>query len=116
MNLEVYIKEKEMDIDEIKIRWLEESLKELGRHDEFKNMESDELAMAYKMGIDELREKYGLKAIYYVNTDVLREQGARDKAIEIAEALLDVLDVTTIALKTGLSIDEVKMLERNLQS
>ena len=105
-----------MDIDEIKIRWLEESLKELGRHDEFKNMEFDELEMAYKLGIDELRDKYGLKAIYYVNTEVIREQGAKDRALEIAEALLDVLDVTTIAFKTGLSIDEVKMLERNLQS
>ena len=97
-----------MSIDEIKIRWLEASLKELGRHDEFKNMEPDELTMAYKMGIDELRDKYGLKAIHYVNTKVLREQGARDKAIEIAEALLDVLDVSTISLKTGLPIDEIK--------
>jgi len=101
-----------MDIDEIKIKWLEESLKELGRHDEFKNMEPDELSIAYKMGIDELRDRYGLKAIYYVNTEALREQGARDKALEIAEALLDVLDVTTIALKTGLSIAEIKKLKK----
>ena len=102
-----------MDIDEIKIRWLETCLEELGRHDEFKNMKPDELEIAYKLGIDELRDKYGLKAIYYVNTEALREQGARDKALEIAEALLDVLDVTTIALKTGLSIDEVKKIEKN---
>lgn len=50
-----------MDIDEIKIKWLEASFKELGKHNEFKNMKSDELIIAYKLGIDELREKYGLK-------------------------------------------------------
>lgn len=43
-----------MDIDEIKIRWLETSLKKLGRHDEFKKMNSDELILAYKLEIDEL--------------------------------------------------------------
>lgn len=102
-----------MDIDEIKIRWLKASLEELGRLEEFKNMPPDELAIAYKMGIDELRDKYGLKAIYYVNTEAIRKQGAKDKALEIAEALLDVLDVTTIALKTGLSIDEIEELKKN---
>ena len=102
-----------MDIDEIKIKWLEESLWELGRHDEFKNMDANELEIAYKLGIDELRDKYNLKAIHYVNTEVLRQQGARDKALEIAEALLDVLDVNTIILKTGVSKDEInRMLQK----
>lgn len=49
-----------MTVDEIKIKWLELSLEELGRHDEFKNMNPDELSIAYNMGIDELRYKYNL--------------------------------------------------------
>lgn len=38
------------------------------------------------------------------------EIGARRKTLEIAKALLDVLDEETIAQKTGLSIEEVKNL------
>ena len=38
------------------------------------------------------------------------ERGKNDKAIEIAKNLLDVLDNETIAVKTGLSIEEVKEL------
>ena len=34
-----------------------------------------------------------------------------EKAIEIAKNLLDVLDVETIAIKTGLSVEEVKNLK-----
>ena len=59
------------------------------------------------MGIDEIREKYleekgkkeGLK------------EGEKNKALEIAKSLLDVLDIETIALKTGLSIDEINKLK-----
>ena len=36
--------------------------------------------------------------------------GEKKKAIEIAKSLLDVLDIETISLKTGLSIDEIKRL------
>ena len=35
----------------------------------------------------------------------------KNKAIEIAKSLLDVLDVETISLKTGLSIDEINKLK-----
>ena len=38
------------------------------------------------------------------------EEGEKNKAIEIAKSLLDVLDVDTIALKTGLSTDEINKL------
>ena len=38
----------------------------------------------------------------------MEEQAKKEKAIEIANNLLDVLDNETIALKTGLSIEEVK--------
>ena len=40
-----------------------------------------------------------------------RKEGEKNKAIEIAKSLLDVLDVETIALKTGLSIDEINELK-----
>ncbi|MGL5751685.1 MAG: hypothetical protein ACRCXT_14220, partial [Paraclostridium sp.] len=39
------------------------------------------------------------------------EKGKKDKAIEIAKSLLDVLDVKTIAIKTGLTIEEVENLK-----
>lgn len=54
------------------------------------------------------------------NFNILREmeeQAKKEKAIEIAKNLLDVLDNETIALKTGLSIKEVKKLrEDNIKS
>ncbi|MEA2028261.1 MAG: Rpn family recombination-promoting nuclease/putative transposase [Campylobacterota bacterium] len=39
-----------------------------------------------------------------------REEGEKKKSIEIAKNLLDVLDSQTIALKTGLSIEEIERL------
>lgn len=54
------------------------------------------------------------------NFNILREmeeQAKKEKAIEIAKNLLDVLDNETIALKTGLSIEEVKELrEENIKN
>lgn len=54
------------------------------------------------------------------NFNILREmeeQAKKEKAIEIAKNLLDVLDNETIALKTGLSIKEIKKLrEDNIKS
>jgi len=54
------------------------------------------------------------------NFNILREmeeQAKKEKAIEIANNLLDVLDNETIALKTGLSIEEVKSLrEENIKN
>ena len=38
-------------------------------------------------------------------------EGEKNKAIEIAKSLLDVLDVETISLKTGLSVDEINELK-----
>lgn len=38
-------------------------------------------------------------------------EGEKNKAIEIAKSLLDVLDIETISLKTGLSIDEINSLK-----
>ncbi|MDR5588964.1 hypothetical protein RGC78_15990, partial [Clostridium sp. 5N-1] len=41
------------------------------------------------------------------------QEGEYKKAIEVARNLLDVLDDETIALKTGLNIDEIKKLRLN---
>jgi hypothetical protein len=41
------------------------------------------------------------------------EQGERNKALTIAHNLLDVLDDTMIALKTGLSVEDVQKLRRS---
>ena len=40
-----------------------------------------------------------------------RKEGEKRKAIEIAKSLLDVLDIETISLKTGLSVDEINKLK-----
>ena len=39
-----------------------------------------------------------------------RAEGKKEKQIEIAKNLLDVLDIETISKKTGLSIKEIKEL------
>ena len=41
------------------------------------------------------------------------QKGAKNKELEIAKNLLDVLDDNTISLKTGLSLEEVKILRNN---
>jgi predicted transposase/invertase (TIGR01784 family) len=41
-----------------------------------------------------------------------RQEGERSKAMQIALNLLDLLDDATIALKTGLTIDDVKALKK----
>ena len=41
------------------------------------------------------------------------QKGAKNKELEIAKNLLDVLDDNTISLKTGLSLEEVKLLRNN---
>ena len=43
-------------------------------------------------------------------------EGEKTKALAIAKNLLDVLDIQTIALKTGLSKEEIETLKRNNQS
>lgn len=54
------------------------------------------------------------------NFNILREmeeKAKKEKAIEIAKNLLDVLDNETIALKTGLSIEKVKEIrEENIKN
>jgi len=38
------------------------------------------------------------------------EEGKKEREIEIAKSLLDILDIKTIALKTGLSVEEIEKL------
>lgn len=40
----------------------------------------------------------------------VEKQGEKKKALEIAKNLLDILDNETIAIKTGLTVDEVNRL------
>jgi hypothetical protein len=46
----------------------------------------------------------------------VEKKGEKKKAIEIAKNLLDILDNETIALKTGLAIDEVSKLRTGSES
>jgi len=55
--------------------------------------------------------------LFVTNTEKLAEgiekgieKGEKNKAIEIAKNLLDILDDETISMKTGLTIEEVKRL------
>ena len=41
------------------------------------------------------------------------QQGRKEEQIKIAKSLLDILDIETIAIKTGLSIEELKELNKN---
>ena len=41
-----------------------------------------------------------------------KQEGEKNKQLEIAKSLLDVLDIKTIALKTGLSLEEVKNISK----
>lgn len=67
------------------------------------------------MDIDEIREKYLEEKGREEGKEIGREKGVKEgekkKAIEIAKSLLDILDIETIALKTGLSVDEINKLK-----
>jgi len=61
----------------------------------------------------ELEAQHKRKEFIYIqksSIELAKEQGANQKAIEIAKNLLDVLDDEIIALKTGLSTEEISLL------
>ncbi|GAA0076993.1 hypothetical protein UT300005_13710 [Clostridium sp. CTA-5] len=76
---------------------------------------------AVKMTVDQIRQKYyeqkgkevGIQEGIEKGKEEGREEGKKEGKIEVAKNLLDVLDDETIALKTGLSIDEIKKLRLN---
>ena len=53
------------------------------------------------MTVDQIRQKY------------YEQNGRNEEKIQLARNLLDVLDDKTIALKTGLDIEEVRKLRNN---
>ena len=41
------------------------------------------------------------------------EKGIKQRTLELAQNLLDILDSETISLKTGLTVDEIEQLRNN---
>ncbi|MDP4145450.1 MAG: Rpn family recombination-promoting nuclease/putative transposase [Bacillota bacterium] len=71
-------------------------------------LSSDEETMKlYKAREEALIEKMSM-------INEAEERGERKKAIEIAKNLIDVLDTETISRKTGLSIEEIEEIKKNL--
>ncbi|MBN1077517.1 Rpn family recombination-promoting nuclease/putative transposase [Clostridium botulinum] len=76
---------------------------------------------AVRMTVDQIRQKYyeqkgkeiGIEEGIQKGIEKGIQEGEYKKAIEVARNLLDVLDDETIALKTGLNIDEIKKLRLN---
>ncbi len=88
-----------------KVRSLEMTIEEIRRaKDQLVRMSND----SEQRAIYEMRAKILKDKVSALNK--AREEGELKKAIEIATNLLDVLDDETIAIKTGLSIEEVNKL------
>ena len=109
------------DPESEKVRSLEMSIEEIRRaKDELIRMSNDETQREiYEMRVKTLKDKIsalneaerkGLKKGIEQGIKKGIEEGEKNKAIEIAKSLLDVLDIETISLKTGLSIDEISKL------
>ncbi|MEJ8553768.1 Rpn family recombination-promoting nuclease/putative transposase [Tepidibacter sp. Z1-5] len=105
-----------------KVRKLEMSIEEIKEaKDELVRISNDdEQRMIYEMRSKILRDKVsalnkakneGIEEGMEKGMDKGRQEGEKLKAIEIAKSLLDILDIETIAAKTGLSIDELKKLK-----
>lgn len=65
---------------------------------------------AVRMTVDQIRQKYYEQKGKEEGKEEGRQEGIKERNIEIAKNLLDVLDDKTIALKTGLDIEEVRKL------
>jgi len=109
------------DPESEKVRSLEMSIEEIRRaKDELIRMSNDDTQREiYEMRAKTLKDKIsalneaerkGLKKGIEQGIKKGIEEGEKNKAIEIAKSLLDVLDIETISLKTGLSIDEISKL------
>ena len=86
------------------IRKAEERLEWLSSDEEtVKLYKAREEALIEKMSLIGEAEERGLR------------KGEHSKAIEIAKNLIDVLDTQTISLKTGLPIEEVEDIKKNLK-
>ena len=111
-----------VDVVEGWVEFLRDPESEVVRKLEMTNKEirgaKDEL---YRLSMDEKE-----RALYFIREKSIRDEisalanaeekgmergikkGERNKAIEIAKSLLDVLDIETISIKTGLSIKEIE--------
>ena len=106
------------DPESEKVRSLEMSIEEIRlAKDELIRMSNDDTQrQIYEMRAKTLKDKISAlneaerKGIEKGIQKGIRE-GEKNKAIEIAKSLLDVLDVETISLKTGLSVDEINELK-----
>ena len=88
------------------VRSLEMNIEEIRQaKDELIRMSNDDTQREiYEMRAKTLRDK--ISAL-----NEAERKGIQQGKKEIAKALLDVLDIETIALKTGLSIDEINNLK-----
>ena len=100
---------KELDSDEVIKNSFEKAeflkLKKLDQENYHKNLK------AYRDLINS--EDFAIKRGIKQGIQQGIEKGEKNKQIEIAKNLLDVLDIETIALKTGLSIEEIENLISN---
>ncbi len=104
------------------VRSLEMSIEEIRQaKDELVKMSNDDAQRElYEMRAKTLRdevsalnnaERKGIKKGREEGRKQGIQEGEKKKAVEIAKSLLDILDVDTIALKTGLSKDEINNLK-----
>jgi predicted transposase/invertase (TIGR01784 family) len=97
------------DPESEKVRSLEMTVEEIRRaKDQLVRMSND----AKQREIYDMRAKILKDKVSALNKarDEGREEGEKKKTFEIAENLLDVLDNETIAIKTGLTVEEIEKL------
>ena len=110
VNWVVFLKNPESE----KVRSLEMNIEEIRQaKDELIRMSNDDTQrQIYEMRAKTLKDK--VSALNEAERKGIEKgiaEGEKNKAIEIAKSLLDILDKETIALKTGLSIDEINKLK-----
>ncbi len=78
-------------------------------HDRVNRIKQDKRLEVEYMTLLEIKERELQKGIK-IGIEQGIEQGKEEEKVEIAQNLLDVLDDETIALKTGLTIEEVRRI------
>ncbi len=78
-------------------------------HDRVNRIKQDKRLEVEYMTLLEIKERELQKGIK-IGIEQGIEQGKEEEKVEIAQNLLDILDDETIALKTGLDIEEVRRI------
>ncbi len=78
-------------------------------HDRVNRIKQDKRLEVEYMTLLEIKERELQKGIK-IGIEQGIEQGKEEEKVEIAKNLLDILDDETIALKTGLDIEEVRRI------